>query len=196
MLDVDGVLVTGRPFDGKPWHTNLQSDLGIDPDWFRRAFFTTLWTEIVEGRESLMPSLQGCLEDGNIETTAEEFVDYWYKMDSRIDKVVLADFQRARVGGLAVYLATNQEHCRAEFLMNIMGLAAHVDGIIYSAKLGSRKPDTAFYIAASKDAGCEESSILLVDDTLENVVAARKVGWQAVHWDKSRTLEQIIQDFA
>lgn len=39
MLDVDGVLVTGRPSDGRSWYAELQNDLGIDIEWLRSAFF-------------------------------------------------------------------------------------------------------------------------------------------------------------
>jgi putative hydrolase of the HAD superfamily len=196
MLDVDGVLVTGRPSDAKPWYTDLQSDLGIDPYWLRSAFFATVWTDIVDGRLALLPALQASLDRSNYETSASSLMDYWFKMDSRIDPAVLADLKKAKCDGLAVYLATNQDHCRADFLMNNMDLAAHVDGIIYSASMGVSKPHVSFYDAASKISGQSASSILLVDDTLNNVVAARRAGWHGAHWDKSQNLAQIIQDFA
>jgi putative hydrolase of the HAD superfamily len=188
MLDVDGVLVTGRPNDGRPWYTDLKSDLGVDPDWLRRIFFGTVWSEIVEGRRDMLPCLQACLDTGGFTINAQTLTDYWFAMDSRIDQALLADCLTLRREGIAIYLATNQEHLRAHYLMNNMELQASFDGIIYSAQLGVSKPQSEFYTKAAYHVGFEASSILLVDDTMANVVAARDAGWQGVHWDKRASL--------
>lgn len=84
--------------------------------------------------------------------------------------------------GHRVYLATNQEHLRANYLMNDMGLAREVDGIFYSAALGHRKPEQGFYSKITEQLGVEKSEIILIDDTEPNVLSAREFGWQAVHW--------------
>lgn len=40
MMDVDGVLVSGRPTDGRHLFTELEADLGLSPDRLRETFFT------------------------------------------------------------------------------------------------------------------------------------------------------------
>ena len=58
MVDVDGVLVDGRPKDRRVWHTSAEEDLGFGPDtlheqWVDGALETALnagwqaldWTE-------------------------------------------------------------------------------------------------------------------------------------------------------
>src|SRR3546814_15982369 len=57
MVDVDGVLVTGRPRDGRPWATGLREDLGLDPAVLHRAFFAPHWHAVVTGRAPLRPAL-------------------------------------------------------------------------------------------------------------------------------------------
>jgi putative hydrolase of the HAD superfamily len=192
MLDVDGVLITGRPSDGRPWYSELEADLGIDPSWLRSAFFAKDWSDIVRGRAELLPRLQDCLAQLDRVCSAEELVSYWFNMDSRINLAVLADCANLRDQGVRVYLATNQEHCRAHFLMNDMGLAAYVDGIIYSAQLGSCKPDPEFYELATEIAKHSISNILLVDDTLSNIIGAQNAGWKAVHWTNTSTLSEVF----
>lgn len=192
MLDVDGVLVTGRPSDGQHWYAELETDLGIDPLWLKTAFFSVDWVDIVEGRANLLSCLQVRLDQLEAKFCAKKVVSYWFNMDSRIDYAVLANCAILRSQGVAIYLATNQEHCRARFLMNEMGLAAHVDGIVYSAQLGFSKPDASFYDAAAQIVGHEPSDIMLIDDTLKNVAGAQDAGWSASHWTGAATLSQIF----
>jgi putative hydrolase of the HAD superfamily len=188
MLDVDGVLVTGRPSDGLPWYRQLQDDLGIDPAWLQDTFFGKEWEDIVLGHADLLPRLQACLDTLDREFHAKALIDYWFEMDSRIDQSVLEDCGQLRAQGITIYLATNQEHQRAHFLMNTMGLAAHVDGIIYSAQVGFCKPDLSFYQAAAQIAGQPPAHITLIDDTLPNIIGAQQAGWHAVHWTGTTSL--------
>jgi putative hydrolase of the HAD superfamily len=196
MLDVDGVLVTGRPRDGSLWYSGLQTDLDIDPNWLRSEFFAKDWSDIVVGRADLLPRLQACLNQLDRKFPAQDLIDYWFKMDSRIDMAILADCKQLRAQGVNIYLATNQEHCRAHFLMNNMGLAAYVDGIIYSAQVGFSKPTTQFYKAAEETSGQLPSNIMLVDDALPNIIAAQQAGWKATHWTGAISLIQIFEAHA
>jgi putative hydrolase of the HAD superfamily len=105
---------------------------------------------------------------------------------------VLSTVKRYRDRGLSVFLATNQEHLRADYLMRQVGLGAHVDGIIYSAALGHRKPSAEFFERAAAIAAAAPENIVLVDDTLANVEAARQAGWSAVHWTGNGSLDEAL----
>jgi putative hydrolase of the HAD superfamily len=83
-----------------------------------------------------------------------------------------------------VYLATNQEHLRAAYLMEKLGLADHVDGIFYSARLGARKPEMEFFRKVQAGVGLPGEELLLVDDDHRNTEAAVRAGWQALHWTR------------
>ena len=58
MLDVDGVLVSGRPSDGKKWTQNLLEDLGIRPELLVKEFFAREWRDVVTGKQDLYPVLE------------------------------------------------------------------------------------------------------------------------------------------
>lgn len=195
MLDVDGVLVDGRPGDGRAWNHDLFQDLGIRTEDLVSAFFLSEWEDIVVGRKALVPSLTPVLAHIAPHVSVEAFIDYWFRMDSRIVEPVLQGCRTVREQGIKVYLTTNQEHQRARYLMLDLGLGGDVDGILYSAVLGARKPQPEFFAAAQKATKCTPDELLLVDDTLENVDAARRAGWHAYHWDGRRTLPTILQSF-
>lgn len=184
MMDVDGVLVDGRPADGAPWRHDLETDLGMTLETLQRDFFHPRWSAIVTGKRDLRPELAEVLETVAPHVDVDRLIDYWFENDSRIDQGVLAALADLRARDVRVLLATNQEHMRARYLMETMQLSAHVDGIAYSAALGHRKPSAAFYEAATAMAGAAPAEIVLVDDTLENIDAARTFGWRGVHWTK------------
>lgn len=192
MLDVDGVLVTGRPSDGRPWYAELQNDLGIDIEWLRRDFFSVFWNEILAGGMELMPVLQTCLDQANIDTPAHRIVDYWFSMDSKVNQEILDHCQALRTAEFPVYLATNQDHLRAKYLMNDLSLSTFVDGIFYSAQLGVAKPHSDFYQSISDRLGASPTEMFLIDDTLKNVSAARQAGWQAHHWQGTQPFAEVI----
>ncbi|NSX56813.1 HAD family hydrolase [Parasulfitobacter algicola] len=193
MLDVDGVLVFGRPRDGKHWMVGLKDDLGIVPRDISRTFFRAEWNRVFEGGMDLFPALQRGLDELEADVHADNFVSYWFEMSSRIVEPVLADVRKARERGIPVYLATNQCHERADYLLNSVGLGDEIDGIVYSAMAGYQKPHTGFYSFVERKTGYSPKDLLMVDDNLENVEAAIAAGWQAVHWAAGDSLSAILQ---
>ncbi len=195
MLDVDGVLVDGRPEDGYPWHHRLYEDLGIAPCDLRKKFFAHEWQDVVVGKTGLIEALTASLARLPTTISAEDLVSYWFKMDSHIVDAVLSDCRLTRAQGIPVILATNQEHERARYLLKVMGLDSEVDGIVYSAQVGCQKPHPEFYIYAARATGFTPHELLLVDDTRANVDAALNAGWHAVHWNGSESLSTILQRY-
>lgn len=192
MMDVDGVLVAGRPHDGAHLFTDLEKDLGIPLEELQREFFAPRWPAIVTGQKPLLTELAEVLAQIAPLVSAETLMDYWFRNDSRIDTRVLQSMDELRARGDRVFLATNQEHLRADYLMKNMGLAEHVDGIFYSAAIGHRKPSPVFFARAAEGAGVPAEHIVLVDDTEENVLAAREAGWRAVHWKPGMRVDRAL----
>ncbi len=129
MLDVDGVLVSGRPQDGKHLFPDFESDFGLTREKLKAAFFDVYWPAIILGQDALEQRLGEVLETIAPGLTAQTLIARWFANDSVIDGEVLAAVDRLRLAGKMVFLATNQDHLRARYLMETMGLGAHVDGI-------------------------------------------------------------------
>lgn len=192
MMDVDGVLVSGRPQDGAHLFTDIERDLGMSLETLQQHFFQPRWPSIVTGKKDLMPELAEILAQIAPHVSAEALAEYWFRNDSRIDQSVLAAIDAHRATGRQVFLATNQEHRRAHYLMVDMDIAAHVDGIFYSAAIGHRKPDPAFYAHITQALDAQPDRILLVDDTEANILAARAFGWHGVHWGAGMSMDEVL----
>lgn len=193
MLDVDGVLVRGRPADGLSWASNLENDLGLSPADLKRCFFDPFWRDVVVGQIDLMPTLEACLRSLPGAPTARDLVAYWFENDSGVDQDILADCDTLRSSGMMVILATNQDHLRAQYLITQLGLGEHVDAIAYSGALRAQKPEAAFFHAAGRMAGLSRDQIILIDAESENVDGARAFGWRAERWTGNSNLFQIVQ---
>lgn len=191
MVDMDGVLIHGRPDDGSHWGISLETDLGLRREDFQKNFFDVYWTDIVVGRAGLMDHLPPVLERIAPHLSAERLIAYWFAHDARLDRDLLQDLEHVRTAGVPVYLATNQGRMRAQYLMETVGLARYVDGVYYSAALGAKKPDRAFFEKVVSRTGIEPGSLLLIDDALSNVDAVLAPGWKAIHWTRGQVSSEV-----
>jgi putative hydrolase of the HAD superfamily len=78
--------------------------------------------------------------------------------------------------------------------MGTLGLVDTVDSIQYSAQIGAKKPDMAFFQRAALAFGLLPADILLIDDTPENIRAAQGCGWQAVLWTGKEPLLDVLKE--
>jgi len=188
MLDVDGVVV--RDPEARPWTADLQAELGIDPAELASEFFDVYFDEVLLGRADLIERLDHVLPTLGA-VSSGELVAYWFTRDSTLDAQLLADLDAARSQGLQLHLATLQEHRRASFLWEQLGLCEHFDAMHYSAALGATKSDPAFYSTVEGRTGLAPGTHCLIDDRIENVEAARRAGWQAFLWMPSSRLRDV-----
>lgn len=192
MVDVDGVIVV-RPA-GQPWNWNAKADIGLDPDALEARFFRRHWPEILLGQADLHERLALVLAYIAPHLTTQVVVDYWFAQDSVLDEVLLQDLAAVRTAGLALHLATLQEHHRARYLWETLDFKSRFDAMHYAADLGVRKPDPAFFRAIERRTGFAPSELLLIDDGAHNVEGARACGWRAALWDGSRRLADILAE--
>ena len=66
---------------------------------------------------------------------------------------------------------------------------------ILSYEVGAMKPDPRIYHCAAERAGVGHERIFFTDDRVENVVAARELGWHAVLFTDPQTLLHDIANF-
>ncbi|MUO80423.1 HAD-IA family hydrolase [Agrobacterium vitis] len=194
MVDVDGVLVHGRPQDRLPFGTFLQRDLGVPFDELKHQFFEAHWAGIVTGKQPMRPILERVLSKIAPTVSVDALIRYWFEHDAHIDHVLVADLHRQRQRGVKIYLATNQEHERAKYLMESLDLQAFTDGVFYSASLGCRKPSPEFYRQITERLGEMPENIVFIDDMVENIESARAFGWRAYQWTSGTGLNAILSD--
>ncbi|MEO0918737.1 MAG: HAD-IA family hydrolase [Pseudomonadota bacterium] len=191
LVDVDGVIVTGRPGDQAPWWTGLQKRCGITKADLQTHFFRPFWQDIVRGRDALLPRLRDALFEMKADATAEMVRDFWFANHAHINRDVCDWMDQKRVAGHKVMLATNQDHSRAAYLLEELRLRDHCDGAYISASLGVVKPEPAFFEAIERSEQRPSSDLVLIDDSLANVEAARASGWRAYHYT-GQSLQTLI----
>jgi putative hydrolase of the HAD superfamily len=73
-----------------------------------------------------------------------------------------------------------------------MGFAESFDGLFFSCDLGVKKPDAAFFDAICTRVAMAPGSLLLIDDTPDNVRAAADAGWHAEIFTDAAALRQQL----
>ena len=189
MVDVDGVVI--RPRAGG-WAADLETDLGLSSAVLQDHFFGPHWSDIVLGRARLRARLEPFLTVHAPRVSAEALIAYWFAKDAQLDHGLLADLAALRAAGIQLHLATVQEHERARHLWEVLRLRDRFDAMHYAAELGATKSDPAFYAAVEARTGFAPSDLILLDDTLGNVEAARAAGWGAVHWTGRDRLADVL----
>jgi putative hydrolase of the HAD superfamily len=192
MIDVDGVIVQGRPADGRHWAAELDTDLGISLVSLQNALFEPHWERIVTGQAELRDCLTRVLAEIAPHVTPDRLLSYWFAQDACLNRRFLWELANLRATGLRAFLATNQEHTRARYLMETLELAAHVDGCYYSAEIGHRKPRSEFFQTVARRVNLPPDKLLLIDDSEDNVRAAHVAGWRAARWTADRALTDIV----
>jgi putative hydrolase of the HAD superfamily len=92
----------------------------------------------------------------------------------------LVALPRLRDAGSRLVVVSNWDASLHEVLERV-GLAASLDGVVTSAEAGARKPDAAIFDRALRLARCRASDAIHVGDTLaEDVAGARNAGIEPV----------------
>ena len=191
MVDVDGVLIVPRQGG---WAVDMEADLGISPPLLQERFFAPHWNDVVLGRAGLHERLAPVLAKHAPHLTSAELAAYWFEKDARFDETLLADLAAVRACGLQVHLATVQEHERAAYLWDTLGLRDRFDAMHYAAALGCKKSEPAFYAAVEARTGFAPAELMLIDDTPANVEMAGACGWRAALWTGERRLADVLAD--
>lgn len=102
---------------------------------------------------------------------------------------VLPALAHLRKAGVAVAVVSNWDD-RLPRLLAGLGLAAHLDAVVYSAAVGFEKPDPRIFRAALERLGVAPEGALHVGDRLrEDVEGAAALGMRAILLDRKGELE-------
>lgn len=190
MVDVDGVVVV-HPDPGG-WSANLERDLGLKIEDLQDKFFGPNFEDIVRGRVPMRERLAPVLAQIAPHLSCDQLCAYWFEQDSHLDHELLAQLAEFRAQGIALHLATVQEHERAAYLWNVAGLKHHFDAMHYAADLGHAKPAPEFYAQIEARTGFTPADLFFIDDKAANVEAAQARGWRAALWTGRDRLADLV----
>ena len=69
-----------------------------------------------------------------------------------------------------------------------------VDGTIYSYDVGLRKPDESIYIRACELANVNPTESVFIDDLIENIDGAKKIGINGIHFTGIEALSESLKE--
>ncbi|GHA14310.1 haloacid dehalogenase [Devosia pacifica] len=188
IFDVDGVLIHGyhaRPERQVRWDQNLLEDLGVDPGRFRTEFIFDIFVKkVIVGEMALIEALERRLPSLGFTGSPMRFAQYWLAKDSTLNHDLLGYLRPLRASSdLQFYIATNQEHMRALWLWQVLGLHEIFHDIFYSARIGCTKARPEFFKFVDMKIGPQSEPPLFFDDTAKVVDTATACGWEAVLFD-------------
>jgi putative hydrolase of the HAD superfamily len=188
IFDLNGVLLHGehtRPELQRRWERALVDNFGIDPDRFRDEFIFDIYIKkVIIGQTSLVEALDRRLPSLGYRGSTMAFAQFWLASDSEVNHELLALVaQLKQRTDLRLFIATNQDHTSAQWLWQNLALGELFEDMFYSARIGIRKPQRAFFDFVDSRIRPQSQPPLFFDDTPKVIAGARAAGWEAVQFD-------------
>lgn len=101
----------------------------------------------------------------------------------------VAWLRRLHAQGRALHFLSNMPEPFARHFERTHDFMALFQSGVFSSRAGLVKPDPAIFAHAAQAYAREPRALLLLDDHLPNVLAARAAGWQAVHFEHAAQAE-------
>lgn len=182
VLDVDGVLINSVYHSGSRqgrWDQCIEQDLGIPSD-FLQPFFERVFPDVLIGKKKLDLELKEFLLGTNFEEKESEIIRYWFEHDAQISAPILEIVRMVREKKHKVYIATNQEPLRADYIWDVLDFKSRFDDMFFSGALGVTKSDTSFFKKVNQLANFSGGHrIDFFDDTMICVETAKQAGWNS-----------------
>lgn len=191
LLDFDGVISPTRYFS-----EIYSEEFGVDIEKLL-PFFGKMKSTLNIGEGDLMEELEKVREIWEWQGTASELFEYWMQADSDLDEKVIAAAGKARENGLKVYLATDQEPYRVDYIWNRLGVKDWMDGKFVSCELKLTKAQPQFFdkILAEVDPAKPEE-IVFFDDSESKVESAKSKGIDARLYTDFESMSPFLSTFS
>ncbi len=168
-----------------------------------------LYNKIVEGT-LLMDYEKGLIDDGMFREKLNEKLEIQLS-DEVFDEAfnaLLIDYKAPRLKIIEelrknhkVYLLSNTCHIHYQFYNRLLidkygytDLSDLFEKMYLSFEMGMRKPDTRIFKEVIKDAGLNPKETVFVDDSLQNIEAARAAGLTGIHKPQNIELTSILEE--
>lgn len=146
------------------------------------------------GEQGMTGLLPGFLEQLGLAEHREAVSEVWGTIDVlEPAREVVRDL---RAQGIDCHLASNQDDLRTSYMRSRMGYDELLDRSFYSCEVGAAKPTEEFFRHVAGELGLDLDELAFVDDTMENVEAARALGVHAILWhdrDGGGVLRQALR---
>jgi len=188
IFDLGNVVVK---FDHNISAVKIARRFGLDKDYIYNLFFDSELTCLHdEGKLSPREFYHKFKQLLNIAITYKEFKDTWNNIFFLNPPVVRLIKQIKREH--KVYLMSNTNKLHFDFLKNKFGIHKNFDKIILSFEVGERKPHPKIYKHALKLAKTTPKKTIFIDDRIELVEGAEKLGIKSIQFQNISQLKKDL----
>jgi putative hydrolase of the HAD superfamily len=193
LFDVDGVIVTSERFSiqyHKKYHVSM--DVLLD-------FFNGKFKDCIIGKADLLEEIQPWLLKWNWKGTAQELLDYWFKISSTVNNDLISIIKELRKKGIVCCVATNQEKHRFNYMKKNMNFNNLFDSFFSSSIIGYKKPHECYFEFVlekiKQEFSIHPNEILFFDDTKKHIESAQKLGIISYHYTDLSNLKSTLSKF-
>lgn len=190
IFDADGVLVHREKY----FSELLEEEYGV-PLNKSLEFFNGEFVDCLVGKKDLKKILPKYLKDWGWEKSLEELLTYWFERESKRDEELMDYIAKLHNKGIKIYIGTNNEKYRTEYLRDKMGLGQIAHKVYGSGHVGYAKPDHNFFKFILDDQGLKKTEVLFWDDDEENVQAAKEFGIKAEVYKEFEEFKKVIRKY-
>ncbi len=188
VFDIGGVLADFRL---KEFLAEKGFDAAMSGRIIRAAVMSPYWGKFERGEITEEEALRGFAEGdpGIGEELYKAFSDLRGLLTAR--EAALPLVRELRNAGFGVYYLSNYSKKAYDECAASLSFMSCMDGGLLSFRVGMTKPDPGMYRLFLKEYGLKAEECLFVDDTEENVAAARALGFEGIVF---RSFGQLRED--
>jgi len=185
-FDIDGVLV-------EPKFATVLPDLLNRPPSEIAEFFAGSFEQCLLGRSDLLAELPAVLRHWGWQGSVEQFVEFWFGVESNVNQAMLAFADSLRTNGIRCILASTQERHRARSLEALLGVGTRFERAFFSCDVGFQKPNPEFFTAVATAINLPSDRFGLIDDVAANVESAQRLGWKGAVFRIGGNVESVAK---
>jgi putative hydrolase of the HAD superfamily len=172
LVDLDGVIIRGRH---KYFSDRFSEEYNI-PLQDIMPFFKNEYGIAARGQASLREVLPKYLDQWGWKGDIDSFLNYWFEGEKELDDNVVSAIHEVRKAGVKVYIVSDNEQERADYLNKELNFSSIVDGQFYSYQIGFKKSEQEFFKTIVDSIGVKPVDVLYIDDDPANVEIASDCG--------------------
>lgn len=111
-----------------------------------------------------------------------------------LNQPLVEQVKRLRQAGYRTGLLSNFADDARRLWSEVFPFISHFDGVVISAEVGVMKPDPQIYYLAAERVGVKPEEALFIDDFMENIRGAERVGMQTIHFADPQAAQQKLAE--
>ena len=178
LLDADGVTILAPQL----YPYTYVEERGIAKETIQ-PFIAGPFQDALRGKADLKQLIAAASDVWQLKGSVQQLLDDWFEAENVPSVALLPIIKAARGDGLHVYLVTNQEKYRAEYLRRVM-FPDVFDDMLISCELGALKSEPEYWAATLAKIAADlphitPQQILYLDDSQTYVDIAKQTGIDA-----------------